>query len=611
MKQVYQLALAAAVPLAAHAAPLPLYQGAEVVVTATRQPQPAGGAISDVTVISRAQIEQAAGLDLPQLLARQPGVLVSSNGGRGTTASVSLRGANPNQTLVLIDGVRVLSATAGTTALEHIALDNVERIEILKGPASSLYGADAIGGVIQIFTRQGGDTPRYRARLGIGERNTRDAAASAAGRVGDTRYAFGISQSDSDGFSAQNAHADSAFGKHNDDADGYHNSSANLNLAHTLAAGHVLSLKLLETRARTEFDQSAQAQDQAKQRLSAQALTLDQDLAANWQSQLRFARSVDSSDAFAGGAASPSSQFRTTQLEWQWQNTFPTRLGGLVAGLNHTRQEVDGSVAFSQNLRTVKAAFAGYQGDFGAHSLQASVRRDLNSQFGGASTGQAGYGYRFAAGWQASLAAGSAFKAPTFNDLYWPLSFGYQGNPNLKPERSRSYEANLKWQRQDAEAKLTAFHQRIDHLISIAPDFSTVDNLNRAVIDGATLEGQRTLGGWQWNGSVTWQNARDADSHLQLPRRARLFGNAGLSKTYGRWTVGNGRKVVGRRYNDSANRRALAGYVVDNLLASYALNRELKLTGRLNNVTDRVYETVYGYNTPRRNVYLGVSYVSQ
>lgn len=577
-----------------------------VVVTATRTATPVSKVLSDVTVLGQEEISQSGSLTVAQLLAEQAGVEFYSNGGEGKSSSLMLRGATAKQTLVLIDGMRVLSATAGTTSLENISLDSIERVEILRGPASSLYGADAIGGVVQIFTKRGKGAPALRFNAGVGAEGKRVFGLGFAGEVGQTRFNLGVDHNKTDGISARNADNP----KYNADRDGFENTTYTVSAEHQLAAGHSLGFNLYQSEARNEYDQSAKAADESRSRLAGQSVELKNRVSERWTSSLRFINSSDKSRNFTNGNfAVASSQFETRQQEWQWNNQLDLATAGqLTLGANHLLQRVYSSTAYSQNRRTVDALYAGYQGEFGAHRLQGSLRHDDNSQFGGKTTGQIGYGYQLTPSLLLRAAYGTAFKAPTFNDLYWPLAFGYQGNPNLKPEEASNRELAVHWRQGGSHLRVTAFDNHIRNLIAGTADWSTVDNLEKARIIGQTIEAGQQWGNFGLSANLTNQRARDENSGKQLVYRAKLHGgiNATLQQDRTRYTAQL--TASGQRPTSNANTEFLGGYGVLNLAVEHELARNWTLQGKLSNVTDKRYETTKDYSQPRRGWFVGVRY---
>lgn len=584
----------------------------EVVVTATRVATPVAKVLSDVTVLGREEIEQSGSLSLPEFLSRQAAVEVYNNGGEGKAGGVYLRGTNSGHVVVLVDGMRIVSATAGTTALEHIPLAAVERVEIVRGPASSLYGADAIGGVIQIFTKQGNGAPALAANIGFGSDGKRQLGAGISGKAGGTSYSLAVDHNQTDGISATNSRSSVT----NPDLDAYRNTSYLLNVQQELATGHSLGLHLYQTEASTEYDYSTSAQDEDKIRLVGQGLELKNQLTTQWQSTLRYNHTVDRSRSYIGGNLdTPTYAYETRQDEWLWQNDINFLPGQqLMLGASSSTQDVESITAFTEQSRKENAFFAGYQGEFGSHRLQGSVRHDDNSQFGGKTTGQLGYGFVPAPGWLLRVAYGTAYKAPTFNDLYYPFEdYGawgtYQGNANLKPEESRSREVALQWQGLGAYLHFTAFDNRIDNLIQVTDDFNaTVENIGRVRITGQTMEAGSSFGNLTVSANLTSQRARDLDTGKLLKNRAKLYGGLTLGWQQARTRWSAEWRFSGRRPADGSNSEFLDGYGLVNLGADYQLDKSWTLGARLSNITDKLYETAKGYNQPGRGWLLTARY---
>jgi vitamin B12 transporter len=570
-----------------------------IVVTATRTPQRVANVLSDVVVIDAETIERAGPISLPELLQAQGGVELAANGGPGQLASVFIRGSNANHVVVLIDGVRVNSATAGTTAIENIPLAQIERIEVLRGPASSLYGADAIGSVIQIFTKQG---ERTTAAAGAGTWNTRTASFGVGRTLGATAVSLQAGYLESDAFSATNERLPTNFDPDNDP---YRNSNVSLAVGHSLLEGHSVALRVFHSDGRTHYDDFGNTDATDRQRLTSAALETRNRITPQWRSLVRIALG---SDHRADEAAVPFF-FKTDQTQATWQNDVGALGGQVAAGLEWRQEKVASDTPFDRARRHVGSLFASYAATFAEHLLQAALRRDDDQQFGGRTTGNLAYGYRVTPALRLSASAGTAFKAPTFNDLYFP---GF-GNPNLQPEKSRSAEIAARYDDGALQAGLTLFENRIRDLIQF--DFATSAPLNvaRARNRGATLGVGYTAGAWRTRLEWTHQNPVDEDTGARLPRRARNLGSAGLAMAPGPWRAGIDVVASGERFDNAfaPPPPRLAGYVVVNLHAAYALTDAFSVSARLNNAADRSYELVQGYNTPRRNVFVGVRYAAK
>ncbi len=594
------LLVSSTLPFATHAAEPQSLQ--PVVVTATRVPQPIDTVLADLRVIDADTIASAGAMTLTELLQARGGVEISANGGPGQVSGLFLRGSNASHVVLLVDGVRINSATAGTNAFENIPLAQIERIEILRGVGSSLYGADAIGGVIQVFTKKA-DAERTEASVAAGRWGLREASAGLARRFGATRLSLQAGWRESNAFSATNEKSTFSF---DPDDDGYQNANLGLTLDHDWAEGHTVTLRGLTSRGRTEFDAGAGTADVNRQRLSSLALESRDRIDANWRSLLRLARGADhirTDGAFPG-------YFDTDQDQATWQNDVAALGGQWVAGLEGRREKVRSDTAFSKTRRRFLSAFGGYSARFGDHLVEASARHDDDSQFGGHATGKLGYGFKLTPQWRASASFGTAFKAPSFNDLYYPLSFGFSGNPDLKPERARSAELALRHDGGALQGGLVLFQSRVRDLIAVDPTFTTVDNINTARIRGATLDAAWREGIWTARGEITRQDAEDADTGTRLVRRARVSGSASVGVALGDWRAGVEWVGSGARYGAASNVETsrMGGYGLVNLTSAWSVTPRWTLAARLNNAADKRYELVQGYNTPARNLFVSLAY---
>lgn len=596
----------AGLPCLALAADLPVTMGEPVVVTATRIPQRISETSQQTIVISREDIEAGGHLSLVELLQARGGVEITNSGGLGQPSAVSMRGAEPRHTMVLIDGLRIGSATAGGTAFENLPLNQIERIEIVPGPLSSVYGSDAIGGVIQIFTRSGTGSS---ARVGVGSYGTREASASLGRRVNDTEFTISAGTLESASFDATKPTL--PFAQHNPDSDRYRNHNISGRLTHDLAPGQTIGFTAYQSEGAAHFDAGPATDDVNRQTLQAFSVFSRNQITPYWTSLLRIGTTRDDSDtvgAFPG-------YFRTDQNQATWQNDFRLPAGTLMGGLEYLDQRVASSTLFTQTSRTIGSVFAGYGGNFGNHGLQLNARHDDNSQFGGRSTGSIAYSYRITDPLRIRVGAGTAFKAPTFNDLYFPdLPPFFFSNPNLQPERSRSREIGADYRTSEHQLGVTVFRNDISDLITVFTDpvtfVSTTENLASARIDGTEIFWRGLAWGWQTRAQVTVQDPRDETTGFQLRRRAKQYGSVGAERRFGRWRVGADIIASGARF-DSTNEAPttrMHGYGLLNLSAGYALARDWSINARWNNVFDRDYELVQFFNTPGSNFFMWVAW---
>lgn len=576
----------------------------EIVVTATRQPVRVDAQLSDVTVITREQIEQAQGRTLGELLAAQPGVQVQANGGRGHTTTLSIRGNDARHTLLLIDGMRYGSATAGLASFENLPLEAIERIEIVRGPMSSLYGADAAGGVIQVFTRKGRAGLQPNAKLGTGPHGFREATAGIAGSQGAFNGALQASWQRDHGFSATNEHE--PFGGFNPDDDGFRQGSVSGSAGWRFNDDWSLQAHGLRSRGTSQYDDGPGVDSRARLTSDSWGADLQGRLSGAWRTTLRYAQSTDVYDTLA--SASPFTDigaFRTRQQQLTWENTVATPVGSLLLLAERLTQKVSKPAAqYDVVDRHINAVAVGLNGDAGIHHWQASLRHDRNSQFGGETTGNLAYGVDLGSAWRLGGAVGRSFVAPNFNQLYYP---GF-GNPDLLPERGRNAEASLRWRPADAhQLTLTAYRQRVRDYITAANT-----NAKNARLDGVTLAYEGRLDAWQLGASYDHLNARKDGSDATLPRRAKNAFKMSVDRDAGAWSAGASLVAQSRRGDSAFDANfntvpvSMPGYALLDLRADWRFLPDWTLQARLNNAGDRAYETAYGYNQPGRELFVAL-----
>lgn len=579
----------------------------EIVVTASRLPQRLEQSILHSTVLEAEEIRASLAPDLPTLLRQLAGIEITQTGGIGTQSSLFLRGTNSNQTLILLDGMRIDSATTGATAIDQMMTADIERIEIVRGNVSALYGSSAIGGVIQIFTKKGKGAPGGTVKLGMGGYGTRVGEAAYGGSLGSTRFHLGISRRVSDGFSAARSEyipTPWVFAPADIDRDGYRNTTLTANLAHTLQPGHDLSALIRSSRGRVEYDGAFT--NRSDQDLDALKLASDNQLSPRWHSRLMLGLSRDRLDNFLDAA--PTGYVRTLNRQAEWLNTL-TPLPGhdITAGVGILSQRVASDMTYTRTHRQVRHLALGYAGGHGRHAWQANLRHDDYSDFGAHDTGLAGYGYQLTLGLRLLASYSTAFRAPTFNDLYNPL---WGGNPNLRPEKARSWEAGLHYSRPGLDARLVHFETRTRDLIVYVWPTGLV-NLDRARSDGWEASLSSRLGGYDLHLSLTLQDPRDARTGEPLLRRAKRLGSVSLARSLGSWSWQAEVKASSERQDSHVanfNRIRNPGYAVVNLSARYALRPDLSLAARIDNLFDRDYSLVHGYNTPGRSAYVSLDW---
>ena len=571
---------------------------AETVVTATRTDMRADLLLSDVVVIDAETIERSSGRSLSEVLTRQAGLQMTSNGGLGKQSGLFVRGTETRHVLLLIDGVRYGSATQGAASWDNIPLEMIDRIEVLKGPASALYGSDAVGGVVQIFTKQGVTGFQPSAGFTLGSRGYRKMGAGIGGGTQEVLYSLDASTLHEDGFSSTNPGVSS--NRHNPDRDGFDQDSLSASVQWTPVAGWKADGRLLHARGTSRYDGGSGAFDV---RSDAQTQLLGAGLSRKWDedlaTRLSWSRSKDLSTDFGSTA---TSRFDTTQTQWGVQNEWRTAVGTWLMGLERLEEEVDSTQAYAVKQRSTNSLFVGVNGQAGPHVWQVNLRQDRNSQFGRADTGLASYGYQLNQRWRVHGAYGTTFKVPSFNTLYWSSS-SFQGNPTTQPERGRNRELGVAYNEGLHEWKMVYYDNRVRGFITLQP---AVANVPQARMRGWTLSHASEFGRWFFRNQLDWLDARNVVNGRRLNRRAEQQLTSSLEYRADTWTWGGGLLLLSDRYDDTANTLRLPGFATLDLYASKELSSEWRLDFRLNNLADKSYELAKGYNQPGRAIYVGV-----
>jgi vitamin B12 transporter len=572
----------------------------EIVVTATRIPIARDRALAPMIVIGRDEIERSLALDLAELLRFHAGLEVARNGGPGQPASLFIRGADSNHTLVLVDGVKINPGTLGGAALQNISADLVERIEIVKGPRSSLYGSEAIGGVVNVITREAGGR-QLTASAGGGRYGTREAAVSTDFAGEAATLGFAAAWLDTDGFPTLRSSAlDRGYDNLSFDLDASAQfGGATARLRHWQAEGTSEYADFFGTPVDQDFVNRATAFELAGRPGSA------------WNSRLTLSRVVDDI------AQNQSMDFVTTRRDTlEWQNDFTARGGQTVVAGVYLSDEDTAGLSFGAPLEEsagqgrvdtgVDAVFVEDSIELGRHSLLAAARYTDHETFGGATTWNLEYGLETGAATRLTLGAGTGFRAPDSIDR-----FGFGGNPDLEPERSRNFEIGL---RHDLDSRqrlsLSVFHNEIDDLIefvtlSADPFMGENQNIERARIRG--IEAGYELRGdlWRLRAAAVVQDPDNLSQGRPLPRRSARSFTLNLARRIGRHDLGLDLLATGSRQDVAFPAPVdLGGYVLANLTARLALGERWSLRGRLENALDVDYSTVSGYHSAGRGLYV-------
>jgi vitamin B12 transporter len=563
--------------------------GQQIVVTATRTSETADETLAAVSVITRSQIEQSQAQTIEDLLRGEAGLDVVRSGGPLQQTSVFMRGTNSDHVLVMIDGVRANSATTGAFAWERLNLDQIERIEIVRGSRSSVYGSDAIGGVIQIFTRRS-DKTSVRAEAGSFGTN----GLSATTRLGSTEKWLSLSASNrrADGFSATNANNYSF----NPDNDGYEQRALSLTSGLTLSPGTRVSVSAMQTDANSQYDNGTAS---STNRSASAKIEFGRD--RQWQQSLAIGHYYD---RYVTG-----STVNTTRNQLDWQNEFALdSQQRLVAGMSYEAVQSSNSGAPYTGDLNNKAAYAAWHTQRGAHSFELGGRYDVHGTFGSHPTGQLAWGYRVDPAWRVRSAVGTAFKAPDQNELYHPgYSGSYAGNPALQPETSRGYEVGVTHERNNSRTQLTAYLNDIANLIaSQGTNYQSI-NIGRASTYGVEMEYERRWNKWSLDATATLQRTRDESNGAELLRRPGSKYTLRLRRELANGSM-HGELIGVGDYRDYAPSTigTVPGHVVVNAGWQRRLASDWQVDLRLDNLTDQRYDMPYGYNGSPRAAYVGL-----
>jgi vitamin B12 transporter len=594
----------------------------DMLISANRQVEERSTSSAASSVFTREDIDRLQPSSVNDLLSRVPGVQVAPSGGRGSLPGIFIRGTKSAQSLVLVDGQRIANATSADSNLQLLSVDQIERVEVLRGSRSVIYGADAIGGVIQIFTRRGAEQGlKPRLTVGYGSNNSWQRSMGLSGGDQQTHFNLGVSLDETTGFNRSRQ----SFASDGDD-DAYRNKSLSLNLSHQLNDDIEIGLNLLDNRGKTEFDNSFGRYDAATRSnvgqepysefdLSSVSTYLDVRLSEHWKSRLELGHS-ENRDTSLDTLSDDRSVFNTYRDSANWQNTLTLNdRHSLILGTDWYEDRVNSSTVFDEDSRWNRAAFIQHRYQSEHFSTELGLRHDQNQQFGGQNTWSGTLTVPVNPDNDVLLSYSEGFRAPTFNDLYYP-DFS---NPNLKPEHSKSYE--LQWRSRLTEtSRLEASLYRTDLQDAIELDSNyRPQNLASARINGFEAALHQELFGWQSSLGLAIIDPRDRDTGHTLSRRARRTFSLDVDRQFDRLGLGATWQAFSHSYNDENNRQPIGGYALFGLRSSWAASHEVKLELKLDNALDRRYSRTlysfegnnYGYREEGRTWMLGLTWTPE
>ncbi|OWQ37346.1 TonB-dependent siderophore receptor [Pseudomonas sp. DrBHI1] len=592
----------------------------DVLISASRQVESRTATSAANTVFTRADIDRLQPSGVTDLLARVPGVQVAPTGGRGSLPGIFIRGTKAAQTLVLVDGVRIANATSGDSGLQFLDVDQIERVEVLRGSRSAVYGSDAIGGVIQIFTRRGGAPGlQPRLRLAAGSNQTWQRSLGLSGGDDTTRFNLGASLDETAGIDSTGpSHASDG------DHDAYRNRSLNLSLSHTFNERFEAGLNLLDSRGRSEYDNpygrldevtwlSYPQQPYTDFSVSSLGSWFDAQLNDTWHSRLELGHSENRDDK-RDKLSDQRFIYNTYRDQVTWQNEFALdERNQLMLGGDWYQDRFHGTANFSEDSRWNRAAFAQYRFAGERFSSELGVRHDRNQQYGEQTTWNASLTVPLNPRNDVLVSYSEGFRAPTFNDLY-DVQYG---NPDLRPEHSKSYE--LQWRSQLAShTRLEASLYRSDlrDAINYDPARRRPGNVDNARINGLELSLMQEWAGWTSQLGLSMIDPRDRETGHTLQRRARRTLSLDLDRQFERFNVGASWQAVSGSYDDPSNNNRIGGYGLLGLRGGMVLTDEVRLELKLDNLLDKQYSRAlysfdgsqYGYREEGRTWLLSLTW---
>lgn len=559
-----------------------------IIVTANRFEQVVQSTALPVEVITREEIKAIQAKSLTEVLRRLPGVQTSGNGGYGQTQSIFIRGVDSKRILFLIDGVRIGSATLGSATISAIPLVGVERIEYLRGTRAALYGSDAIGGVINIITNNSRSEALVSA--GIGSHNYKEGEAAVSGEITpNLNGSISASRVSTEGFSASS-------NDNNEDDDGYESKDIIASLSYVINDSFSVDLQTLYHEGEVEYDNPADAKKD--ERIANVAASLNYET-EKLDSKLTLASNQDFSKNYAF-----NSEYQTDRKEASLVNMYKVNdtlsIGG---GIDWYQDDVsESSVKYDETSRDNTALYITSYYTKKTYQLEAAIRNDDNERYGQNSTWQVGGGVYLIDDYRLTANIGTGFKAPSYNDLYYP---GF-GNPKLKAEKSKNYEVALEASNDLFDWRVAAYKTELDEMIAFAGTGS--ENIGEVEITGIEIVASFDTGPLSHDISIDIMDPENKETNKQLRRRAKESAKWNITYFSDDWQSDLSYLYQGKRYDDAQNTEELDAYSIVDLSASYFITDAFTLRAKIANLLDEEYTLSKDYNTQERSYYASVEY---
>lgn len=558
-----------------------------IVITASRYEQNLEEVASNTTVIEKEEIQESS--DLNELLSKQAGVAIASNGFMGKNSSIFMRGTNSDHTIVLVDGVKLNSATTGSAPIQYIDPSNIERIEIVRGPKSALYGANAIGGVINIITKKDALGEGYSVKASRGSFNTQSQSASAFMNSEKGKLNLSVSRLRSDGIDAQDNddHDES-------DKDGYTNQTFSGNISLNLSAQSSLEISSFNSTGMTEYDGSYVNETLYELNTAAAKYNYRLD---NITLSMKVSQLTNRSTSYKD--KSSKSEYITNRKEISPSLLFDNQKLIVLAGAELSTEEYSGhsSSSFEKPLRENDGYFIAPEYQVNSLlSIGGSYRRDKSNAYGTNNTKGAEVTLSPFTNNIISLSYKEGFKAPTFNDTT---------NSSIKPEKSEAIELSNRYSSENITVTTTVYKQKVTDLIDWyeKPDGNWDTRNIDAEIQGLEAGFEHQLKTFNWHLNATYLEALNTAIDDQLDRRPEFTATLGASKQFGKTTISSDIQHVGER-NDNDGAIKLDAYQLVNLKAQTNVTKSFIISAKLNNIFDKEYELADGYNQPGFNAML-------
>ena len=608
------------------------------VVVGSRQKQRLSDVMTSVSVITRQDIERLQPQDVGSILQGQPGIEIVRAGGLGMQTSIFMRGANSSQVLVLVDGMKVTDEFSNATPLQNIPISQVDHIEILRGNASALYGPRAMGGVIQIFTKSGGNTSGPYGSVSYGSRNTKKITGGYSQKFNDTLFNISLNHQETDGFATKNSTQNDAGSIANPTKNAYNSNSVSMNLSKVIIPGQEIGIKILGSKfdifSDAGFDyfsngvnaDGVNGMNKLRSNNISSQLFMKNQINDFWNSTMTYGVSnMSNRNDYNFNQRQPIGTYQTSQKDFSWLNDFvinnnQTLLLGLQSNQIKTKDEdTFFGIAKFEGSRVINSLLAGYTGKFDAIGLQLNIRHDNTNKGEDATTGLSGLSYDINPQWKWAGNISNAFSAPTSAQLN---NIGSGGNPNLKPEESNSMETSLQYMDSKKTLRVVLFDRETTNLIEATGALvgccsRVLQNTAKSGNNGVEISGQAILDSFIFKVSATFQDPINKATNNQLQRRAENFGSFEIGYAFDKYKIGSQAffssstpdlPVTDLCPASTPLCRTNAGYAIANLYGSYAYDKNWSASLNIENLFDKTYQKNYGFNTPGFGAFLNVQY---